>query len=80
VRRPGASLLVPPTSIVTTTEKSFVIRLNNDVVEWVSVSRGAPAGDLVEVIGALHAGDIIVRRGTDELREGTRVKANIVAH
>ena len=78
VRRPGASLLVPPTSIVTTTEKSFVIRLNNDVVEWVPVTRGATAGDFVEVFGALLPGDVVIRRGTDELREGTRVRANIV--
>ena len=79
VRRREASLLVPPSSIVTTTEKSFVIRLNDDVVEWVPVTRGVPAGDLVEVSGALRSGDVIVRRGTDELREGARVKANLAA-
>jgi membrane fusion protein (multidrug efflux system) len=73
VRRAGGSLLVPPTSIVTTTERSFVIRLKDGVTEWVNVSRGAPAGDLVEVYGPLREGDVIVRRGTDELREGTRV-------
>ena len=74
VRRTGASLLVPPTSIVTTTERSFVIRLKDGVVEWVSVTRGTRAGDLVEVYGALHEGDVIVRRGTDEIREGTHVQ------
>jgi membrane fusion protein, multidrug efflux system len=73
-RRTGASLLVPPTSIVTTTERSFVIRLKGGVVEWVSVTRGTRAGDLVEVYGALHEGDVIVRRGTDEIREGTHVQ------
>ena len=29
VRRPQASLLVPPTSVVTTTERTFVVRVNN---------------------------------------------------
>ncbi|HVN80033.1 MAG TPA: efflux RND transporter periplasmic adaptor subunit [Terriglobia bacterium] len=75
VRRNVASLLVPPTSIVTTTERAFVIRLKNSVVEWVDVTRGAPVGDLVEVNGALNEGDTIVRRGTDELRVGAHVKA-----
>jgi membrane fusion protein, multidrug efflux system len=73
VRRPKPSLLIPPTSIVTTTERTFVIRVNNGKAEWVNVSRGARVGDLVEVFGALKEGDSIVRRGTDELREGTKV-------
>jgi RND family efflux transporter MFP subunit len=73
VRRPGASLLVPPTSIVTTTERTFVIRVTGGMAEWVNVSRGARVGDLIEVFGPLKDGDTIVRRGSDELREGTKV-------
>jgi hypothetical protein len=49
--RSPPALLVPPTSIATTTERTFVIRIKNDVAEWVSVSHGAAAGDLVEVYG-----------------------------
>jgi len=76
VRRPQPSLLLPPTTIVTTTERTFVVRIKSDSsVEWVNVTRGARVGDLVEVFGALKAGDAIVRRGTDELREGTKVVA-----
>jgi membrane fusion protein, multidrug efflux system len=75
VRRPQPSLLVPPTTIVTTTERTFVIRVNNGVAQWVNVSRGARVGDLVEVFGALKDGDTIVRRGTDEIREGAKVNA-----
>jgi len=71
LRRTSASLLVPPTSVVTTTERSFVIRVRGGKAEYVNVSRGAPAGDLVEVLGALAEGDEIVRRGSDEIREGT---------
>jgi len=75
VRRPQPSLLVPPTSIVTTTERTFVIRVKSGVAEWVNVSRGARVGDLIEVFGALNGGDTIVRRGTDEIREGAKVTA-----
>src|SRR6266705_3521304 len=75
VRRPQPSLLVPPTSIVTTTERMFVIRVNNGVAQWVNVGRGARVGDLIEVFGALKEGDTIVRRGTDEIREGSKVNA-----
>src|SRR5437773_4208396 len=72
VRRPQPSLLLPPTTIVTTTERTFVIRVKDGVVEWVNVNRGARVGDLIEVFGPLKEGDTIVRRGTDELREGAK--------
>jgi len=76
VRRPSESLLVPTTSIVTTTERTFVIRLTKGRAEWVDVKRGVASGaDLVEVTGKLQAGDTLVRRGTDELREGTPIEA-----
>ena len=71
VRRASSSFLAPPTSIVTTTERSFVIRARNGKAEYVSVSRGAPAGELVEVLGVLAEGDEIVRRASDEIREGS---------
>ena len=73
VKRPQPSLLVPPTSIVTTTERMFVVRVSNGVAQWVNVSRGARVGDLIEVFGSLKEGDMIVRRGTDEIREGSKV-------
>lgn len=73
MRRARASLMVPPTAIVTTTERAFVIRVNNGKAEWVDVARGAPQGDLVEVLGALSAGDTIVKRATDEIRQGSPV-------
>jgi RND family efflux transporter MFP subunit len=74
VRRPRPALLVPPSSVVTTTERTFVIRLRDGRAEWVNVSRGALAGELLEVFGALTPGDEILRRGTDEIREGTSLQ------
>jgi RND family efflux transporter MFP subunit len=73
VRRPKPSVFVPATSIVTTTERTFVIRVRGGIAQWVNISRGVSNGDLVEVFGPLQAGDIVVRRGTDELREGSHV-------
>jgi membrane fusion protein (multidrug efflux system) len=78
VRRPRASLLVPGTSIVTTTERTFVIRVSNGVAQWVNVGRGARVGDLVEVVGPLKEGEIIVRRATDEIRDGSKISVQSV--
>jgi RND family efflux transporter MFP subunit len=76
VERSAASLLVPPTSVVTTTERVFVIRNNNSVAQWVDVRRGPTVGNLVEVTGDLKPGDEIVERGTDEIRDGSELKSS----
>ena len=45
VKTSRRALLVPPASIVTTTEKTFVVRIRNGEAEWVPVSRGPAAGE-----------------------------------
>ena len=70
VRRSRPALFVPKTSVVTTTERVFVIRDHDGHAEWVDVRKGAEDGELVEVIGSLQPGDQVVRRATDEIRPG----------
>ena len=70
VRRSKPALFVPRTSVVTTTERTFVIRSREGRAEWVDVKKGVADGELLEVIGKLEAGDMVVRRATDEIREG----------
>jgi RND family efflux transporter MFP subunit len=74
VRMNRASLLVPPTSIVTTTARSFVIRVTGGRAQWVDVKRGRTAGELVEVYGNLSPGDRIVQQANDEIRDGSPVR------
>ena len=38
------------------------------------VKKGAIAGDQVEVVGNLKAGDTVVKRASDEIRDGSVVK------
>lgn len=79
VRGDRVVLLVPPTSIVTNSERTFVIRVKNGSVEWVDVKKGQPQGDLVEVVGSLQDGDTILRRGSEEIRQGARVRIRFSA-
>lgn len=74
VRRSGPSLFVPSTSVTSTTDRTFVIRVQGGKTEWVDVRTGLTSGALVEVFGKLNAGDEIAGRGTDELRPGTDVQ------
>jgi membrane fusion protein (multidrug efflux system) len=70
VHRSKPVLMVPKTAVVTTSERTFVIRDKGGRAEWVDVGKGGAEGDAVEVTGNLHAGDRVVRRASDELREG----------
>ncbi len=76
VRRSRASLFVPKTSVVVTTERTFVVRSQNGQAEWVDVKTGASDGDLVEVLGNLKPGDKVIRRATDEIRNGTPIQSS----
>jgi membrane fusion protein (multidrug efflux system) len=73
VRRSGPSLLVPASAVVQTTEKTFVDRVRDGVVEQVPVQRGAVEGELVEVYGGLKPEELVLRRGSEELHNGARV-------
>jgi RND family efflux transporter MFP subunit len=76
VRSAQQALFLPKTSVVTTTERTFVVREKNGKAEWVDVRKGPADGDLIQIIGALQAGDRVVKRATDELREGTILRAS----
>jgi membrane fusion protein, multidrug efflux system len=73
VRRPYATMFVPASSVMSTLERVFVVRIRDGKVEWVDVKTGATVDKLIEVFGDLHEGDVVAVRGTDELRSGTAV-------
>jgi membrane fusion protein (multidrug efflux system) len=75
MKRAEPTLFVPASAIVTTTERTFVIRVRERKAEWVTVRQGVTLSpSAVEVFGALSGGDWVATRGTDELRSGTEVK------
>ena len=48
------------------------------VPEWVDVKKGPAQGDLVEIIGPLKDGDMVLRRGSDEIRQGAHINVRTV--
>lgn len=77
VRRSEPTLFVPNSSVARTTEATFVVRIRNGNAEWINVNTGEVEGKLIEVFGDVREGDEIAVRGTDELRPGTRVNAQL---
>jgi len=73
VRRPGASLFLPNSSVARTQERVFAVRVTQGKAEWVNVKTGIQSGSLIEVFGDLKPGDEVAARATDELKPGTAV-------
>lgn len=75
VGRPYPTLFVPSTAIATDLERTFVVRVENSRTAWVDVTTGLTTKDETEVFGDLHAGDQVLRRGTDAVQPNTVVRA-----
>lgn len=73
VRRRVPSLFVPASSVASTTDRTFVVRIRNSKTEWVDVKTGLASGPLMEVFGDLRPGEEVATRGTDEIKPGTEV-------
>ncbi|SOD78432.1 efflux RND transporter periplasmic adaptor subunit [Spirosoma fluviale] len=74
VERSGKTLFVPTTSVVSSSEKMFVIKVNDNRAQWVSVQKGNVVDSLVEVFGDLQAGTPIVKKASEEIRDGQAIK------
>ncbi|WP_205510530.1 efflux RND transporter periplasmic adaptor subunit [Longitalea arenae] len=68
-----SSFILPKTAVVSSQERVFVIKVVNNKAEWVDVKKGRENDGKVEVFGALNAGDLIVKQGSEELRDGSAV-------
>ncbi|HEY9756095.1 MAG TPA: efflux RND transporter periplasmic adaptor subunit [Oculatellaceae cyanobacterium] len=75
VSRPYNTLFVPSPSVDTDLKDTFVIKVKDNTAERVSVQKGLTMGDLVEVNGAISAGDFVALKATDEFKTGTRLIA-----
>lgn len=78
VERPQPTLFVPASAVVSTLERIFVVRINDGKAEWVDVKTGVTVGNLIEVFGDLHEGDMVLVHGTDETRPGSKVTSRLI--
>ncbi len=73
VERSVKTMFVPKTAVVSSSEKVFVIRVQDDKAIWVPVEKGSVVDSLVEVFGDLHTGEPIVKAASEELRDGQAI-------
>jgi RND family efflux transporter MFP subunit len=68
-------LAVPRDALVLRREGASIFRVNTDMTaEKISVITGLGAGSLIEVIGELQAGDMVVVRGAERLNSGMSIQ------
>lgn len=73
IQRDGKSFFVPFSAVVTTLEKKFVIKLQNNITSWVDVGQGINTADKAEIFGPLNEGDTLVLKGNEELKPDTKL-------
>lgn len=73
-RRRQDTMFVPITSVVSSPLSSFVCKVKNDEIEWVTVRKGAIMKDKVEVFGDLKVGDVVALHGSEELQNKMKIK------
>jgi membrane fusion protein, multidrug efflux system len=75
IRREAPSLFVPTSAVVQTTDKTYVDKVKDGVLSQIAVKRGVVLKDKIEVFATgLGAGDLVLKRGSEELKDGTKVQ------
>lgn len=71
--RAQPTLWVPATSVVQAQSGLFVIKTEKNITKRIPVQTGTTADSLIEVFGDLQAGDTILLKGSEEIREGIKI-------
>lgn len=74
-----STFIMPKSAVVNSTQKIFVVRVNNGKAEWVDVKTGRELDGKIEVFGNLNVNDTILKSATDEVRDGSEIKSTKVA-
>lgn len=71
--RAQPTLWVPVTSVVKAQSGVFVLKVENQITKRIPVQIGASKDSLTEVFGNLQAGDTILQKGSEEIKEGIKI-------
>jgi membrane fusion protein (multidrug efflux system) len=78
VEREGKSFFVPYSAVVTTLEKKFVIKVQDNNTSWVDIGQGINLPDKIEISGNLNEGDTLVMKANEELKADSKLVIKFV--
>jgi membrane fusion protein (multidrug efflux system) len=67
------SFNVPSSAIVTSTERKYVIAVENGKAKYVPVTEGVNSNGITEVYGAFKGDEMILKKANDEITDGANV-------
>jgi RND family efflux transporter MFP subunit len=67
------SFIVPSSAIITSTERKYVVAVENGKAEYVNVTQGITDRGRTEVFGHLHEDETILRKPADEIKDGDAI-------
>jgi membrane fusion protein, multidrug efflux system len=73
LRRTEPTLWVPATSVVQAQSGTFVIKSAANITKRVAVQVTGNKDSLMEVFGDLKMGDTVLEKGSEEIKEGTKI-------
>ncbi|MGI4863343.1 MAG: efflux RND transporter periplasmic adaptor subunit [Janthinobacterium lividum] len=79
IKAPQSSLFVPKSAVVSTAERTYVIRVVGGKTELVDVQKGDENAGQVQVFGALKAGDVVLKAGNEEIGKGEPVQVALAS-
>jgi RND family efflux transporter MFP subunit len=65
---------IPPSALVDQKGKTWVYRVEKDIIREVPVQKGPPLADFIEILQGLKPGERIVLKPNRNLRDGAKVK------
>ncbi len=68
------AFVVSKSAVVTTTEKKYVIRVDNNTAQWTDISEGNQSADSTEIFGNLHDGDKVIVNASYQVKDGASVR------
>ena len=69
-----AALVVPRSAVLSVDNESFLYTVNDSKAQRITVQTGVQRDDIIEVSGAISAGDMVVISGNYELSDGMAVR------
>ena len=79
IKSPKSSLFVPKSAVVSTAERTYVIRVVGGKTELVDVQKGDENAGQVQVFGALKAGDVVLKAGNEEIGKDEPVQVALAS-
>ncbi|MET0984370.1 MAG: efflux RND transporter periplasmic adaptor subunit [Steroidobacteraceae bacterium] len=76
-QRSSAVVRIPASSVVSEADTRYVWRVRDDTVERVAIRTGSEREGQIDVLSGLNAGDLVVTRPVEGLKDGAKIKQTV---